>query len=142
MTEKKFVSQYIKKHSETDTKNFPDDFAVLTSTKNIEVPRKTLVPGEEFFGNYEILTTNGESVLQVDNIYKAKYIIYANTNRSGNVLIPKDDSEIKSAVGKYEEYLDWILMDIEEKLKEALPESPNLHALSNEIFMKLNLVRY
>lgn len=142
MTEKEFISHYINKHSETSSKIFPDDFTNLTDTEKLEMPHKTLVLGNEFFGVVEILTIEGKPVLQVDNIHKAKYIVYANLNRSSNIIIPKSEYEIKTAVENYEKYLDWILLDIEDKLKQKLPESRNLLSVTNEIFLKLNLVRY
>ena len=142
MTEKEFISQYINKHSDTSSKIFPDDFTNLTDTEKLEMPHKTLVLGNEFFGAIEILTTEGTPVLQADNIHKAKYIVYANLNRSGNIIIPKSEYEIKTAVENYERFLDWILLDIDEELKQKLPDSRNLHSVTNEIFLKLNLVRY
>ena len=142
MTEKEFISRYIKKHSETSSKIFPDDFTNLTDTEKLEMPNKTLVLGSEFFGAVEILTTEGTPVLQSESIYKAKYIVYANLNRSGNIIIPKNKNEIKTAVENYEKHLDWILLDIEEDLKKELPESRNLHSVTNDIFLKLNLVHY
>ena len=142
MTEKEFITQYIKKHSETSSKIFPHDFTNLTDSEKLEMPHKTLVLGNEFFGTVEILTTEGTSILQADNIHKAKYIVYANSSRSGNIIIPKNKNEIKTAVENYEKYLDRILLDIDEELKQKLPDSQNLHSVTNEIFLKLNLVRY
>ena len=142
MTEKEFISHYINKHSETKGKIFPNDFTSLTNTEKLEMPHKTLVLGNEFFGVVEILTTEGTPVLQAENIHKAKYIVYANLNRSGNIIIPKNKNEINTAVENYEKYLDWILLDIEQDLKKKLPESRNLHSVTNEIFLKSNLVRY
>ena len=142
MTEKEFITQYINKHTEINSKIFPDDFTNLTETEKLEIPDKTLVLGSEFFGSVEILTTEGTPVLQAENIHKAKYIVYANLNRSGNIIIPKKENEIKTAVDNYEKHLDWILLDIEEQVKKKLPESRNLHSITNEIFLKLNLVRY
>ena len=142
MTEKEFITQYINKHTEINSKIFPDDFTNLTETEKLEIPDKILVLGSEFFGSVEILTTEGTPVLQAENIHKAKYIVYANLNRSGNIIIPKKENEIKTAVDNYEKHLDWILLDIEEQVKKKLPESRNLHSITNEIFLKLNLVRY
>ena len=102
MTEKEFITQYIKKHSETSSKIFPHDFTNLTDSEKLEMPHKTLVLGNEFFGTVEILTTEGTSILQADNIHKAKYIVYANLNRSGNIILPKSEYEIKTAVENYE----------------------------------------
>jgi hypothetical protein len=142
VTEKEFITRYINKHSETSSKIFPDDFTNLIDTEKLEMPNKTLVLGNEFFGAIEILTTEGTPVLQADNIHKAKYIVYTNLNRSGNIVIPKNNNETKTAVENYEKHLDWILLDIEEDLKKKLPESRNLHSITNEIFLKLSLVRY
>ena len=142
MTEKEFISRYINNHTEINSKIFPDDFTNLTKTEKLEIPDKPLVLGSELFGSIEILTTEGTPVLQAESIHKAKYILYANLNRSGNIIIPKKENEIKTAVENYEKHLDWILLDIEEELKKNLPESRNLHSVTNEIFLKLNLVRY
>lgn len=142
MTEKEFISRYISKHNEINSKNFPDDFANLTDIEELTIPNKTLVLGSELFGSYEILTTEGEPVLNVESIHKAKYILYANSNRSSNIIIPKREIDIKGAVDNYEKYLDWILFDITEEMKKKLPESRNLFSVTNEIFLKLNLVRY
>jgi len=78
VTEKEFISQYINKHFESNSKIFPDEFTNLTDTEKLEMPHKTLVLGNEFFGAIEILTTEGIPVLQAENIHKAKYIVYAN----------------------------------------------------------------
>jgi len=142
VTEKEFISRYINKHSETSNKIFPDDFTNLSDTEKLEMPPNTLVLGSKFFGAVEILTTEGTPILQAESIHKAKYIVYANLNRSGNIIIPKNEYEIKTAVENYEKHLDWILLDIEEELKKKLPESRNLHSVTNEIFLKLNLVRH
>lgn len=142
MTEKEFISRYISKHTEINSKNFPDDYTNLNDTKELFIPDKTLVLGSELFGSVEILTTEGEPVLQAETIHKAKYILYANSNRRGKIIIPNKDGDIKAAVENYEKHLDWILLDIEEELKKDLPESRNLHSITNEIFLKLNLVRY
>jgi hypothetical protein len=142
VTKKEFISRYIKKHTETSSKIFPDDFTNLSDTEKLEMPHKTLVLGPEFFGAVEILTTEGTPVLQAENIHKAKYIVYAHLNRSDTIIIPKKESEIKTAVENYEKYLDWILLDINDELKKNLPDSRNLHSVTNEIFLKLNLVRY
>ena len=141
MNVKEFVSQYINNSSGKETKNFPDDFTELTDPKKLELPHKTIVLGNEFFGQFEITTTDGTPLLQASNIHEAKYIVYANRQRSGNVLIPKDSSEIKKAVEKYEEYLDSVLHDIEGSFLNEFPNSPELNQTTNEIFSKLGLIR-
>ena len=66
MTEKEFISRYISKHTEINSKNFPDDYTNLNNTKELFIPDKTLVLGSELFGSVEILTTEGEPVLQAE----------------------------------------------------------------------------
>jgi len=138
---KEFVSLYINNFSEKEIKNFPDDFADLTDTKLLDLPNKTIVMGNEFFGQFEITTTDGTSVHQAADINEAKYIVYASRFRSGKVVIPNKRSGIKEAVEKYEDHLDSILHDIEGNFLNEFPNSPELNQTTNEIFLKLGLVR-
>ncbi|GBD88296.1 hypothetical protein BMS3Abin03_02231 [bacterium BMS3Abin03] len=140
MTEKEFISHHILKHS-NDLKNFPEDFTNLESTKELIVPAETLVPGNELFGSYEIIKTDGTPVLQAESIQKAKYIIYASGKRSGTIRIPNDKSLIIQAVEKYDAYLDSLLQEITKEFKNTFPDSQNIHSATSEIFKKLNLVR-
>lgn len=138
---KEFVSQYINEFSKEGVKIFPDDFANLTDTKQLDLPNKTIVMGNEFFGEFEITTTDGTPVYQAADINEAKYIVYASRKRSGKILIPKKSPDIKGAVEKYEDYLDSVLHDIEGNFLNEFPNSPELHATTNEVFSKLGLVR-
>ena len=140
MTEKEFISRFIKKHS-NDLKNFPEEFINLESTKELTIPVETLLLGNELFGSYEIIKTDGTPVLQVDSIQKAKYINYARRKRSGTIRIPKDESLIIQAVEKYDAYLDSLLQEITEEFKYIFPDSQKIHSATSEIFKKLNLVR-
>jgi hypothetical protein len=142
VTTKEFISLYLKKHTEAGEKIFPDDFTVLSSAKFITLPYKSLVIGNDLFGKIEILSTDGATVYQADDIYEAKYLIYAKKYSDDNVAIPANNNDVKTAVLEYEKYLDLILEDIKEKLMQNLIDPANLHTISNEIFMKLNLVRY
>lgn len=141
MNIKEFVSQYINNFASKETKSFPEDFTKLTDPKKLELPPKTIVLGNEFFGQYEIITTDGTSLLQATNIFEAKYIVYASRQRTGVILIPQNSSEIKEAIEQYEEYLDSILHDIEGNFLNEFPNSPELHKTTSEIFLKLGLVR-
>ncbi len=142
MTKKEFVSQYLKRHSESENKIFPDDFTSLSSTKFIVLPNKSLTLGAELFGQVEILTTEGNTVYQAENLYEAKYIIYFRKYFSSKIKIPSNPDDVKNAVVKYEAYLDSIIADIENQLEYHSMNPVNLHSVSNEIFKKLNLVRY
>ena len=141
MTIKGFISQYLNNHVDKDVKNFPEDFAKLNDSKKLELPPKTIVLGNEFFGQYEIITTDDTPLLQAANIFEAKYIVYASRQRTGVILIPQNSTEIKEAVDHYEEYLDSILHDIEGSFLNEFPNSSELHKTTSEIFLKLGLVR-
>lgn len=141
MNIKEFISQYVSSFSEKDAKNFPGDFAKLTDPKKLDLPNKTIVLGNEFFGQFEITTTDGTPLLQTVDYFEAKYIVYASRQKSGNILISNKLSEIKEAVESYEEYLDSVLHDISGSFLNEFPNSPELHTTTNEIFLKLGLVR-
>lgn len=140
MTEKEFISHYIKKHSD-DLKDFPEDFINLESTKELSIPAGTLMLGNELFGSYEIIKTDGTPILQAESIQKAKYIIYASRKPGGTIRIPMDDSLIIQAVEKYDAYLDSLLQEIPAEFKNLFPDSQNVYSVTGKIFKKLNLVR-
>jgi hypothetical protein len=97
--------------------------------------------GNNIFGQYEIITSDGTPVFQFDNLSKAKYIVYSSINSSKKIQIPADEAGIKIIVGNYEKYLDSLLINIQEDFNKEFPLSQNQHSVSNEIFRKLNLVR-
>ena len=141
MNEKEFVSNKTKELVEIGLKSFPDDFMETESTYELELPGKTLVMGEEFFGAYEILTIDGTLVLQAENLDKAKYIIYSNRTKPKNIVIPKEETEIKSSISKYRSYLDSLIKKIESDYKKQFPGEKNFNLVTNEIFKLLNLSR-
>ena len=142
MTKKEFVSEYLKKHSGTGKKVFPDDFATLSSTKTVVLPYKSLIIGNEFFGKIELHTTEGNSVYQAEDIFEAKYIVYFKKYFSSSIKIPVKAEDVKEAVVKYEQYLDSILADIKDQLEYHSINPASLRSIRNEIFKRLNLVRY
>lgn len=142
MNGKEFISSWISKLVSDGIKNFPSDFISLKN-KYIELrlPGKTLVIGEEFFGNYEIITPDGISVFHADNYIQAKFILYANRNTPELIHIPSDETELKKSVRAYEFYLDSIIKEIETDYKKYFREEKNSKFAVNEIFRQLNLVR-
>ena len=142
MKEKEFISKWTTSISENGIRKFPDDFPVEGAFENIELPGKSLVIGEEFFGNFEVLTIDGTAVLQADNQSKAKYIVYSSRNKITSLKIPKNPDDVKTSVSKYENYLDSIIKDIDADYKRTFPGEKRGNALVNEIFRVLNLNRY
>jgi len=142
LTEKEFISKWTDSLSNSGIRKFPDDFLTDGEFENIKLPGKQLVIGEEFFGNFEVLTIDGAAFLQADSQSKAKYIVYSSRNKITELKIPKSPDEMKSIVSKYENYLDSIIKDIESDYKKTFPGEKRSNAMVNEIFRVLNLNRY
>ena len=141
MTEKEFISRWNNELKGGVLKQFPDDFIQSTDCALLTLPRKSLVLGAELFGSYEILDTDGNLQLQINNLVKAKYIIYANRNKPVEILIPRKEEEILMTVKSYERHLDTILAGISRDYKIAFPDGKNSLQVSNIIFKSLNIIR-
>jgi len=142
LTEKEFISGWIKKIEKEGIKKFPENFITNFDTEKIELPGMALVIGEEFFGSHEIFTVDGNSFLQLQSHIKAKYIVYSNRLKPKVIRIPASESDIKTAVSNYENYLDDILKEIKLDYEKIFPEGKNSILSANEIFKVLNLTRY
>lgn len=141
MTERTFITEWVVDLSEKGLKEFPVDFLSIDDVKTISIPNKTLVIGQEFFGNFEILSVDGQQVYQASNIDEAKYIIYSNRSKPLTVKIPNNPAYIKQTLRLYNEYLDSIIKQIESQYKKNFREMNNSNYVINEIFRHLNLIR-
>jgi len=137
-----FIENWISNVQSSGIRKFPYHFIDDSQLDIVSIPIKTLVIGQEFFGAYEIITTDGESVYHADNYDEAKFIVYSSKERNGKAYIPKDKSMIKTLVDSYNKYLDDLLAQIKNDYKKNFPDGKNIHPVSNEIFQKLNLIRY
>jgi hypothetical protein len=142
LNEKLFIESWLSKVHSSGIKQFPLHFIDETQLDIITIPINTLVIGQEFFGAYEIITTDGETIYQASNYDEAKFIVYSSKERNGKTYIPKDRSMIKILVESYNNYLDDLLNQIKKDYKMNFHDEKNVHAVSNEIFQKLNLIRY
>jgi hypothetical protein len=142
LNEKSFIENWVNKVQSSGIKQFPFSFIDESQLDIISIPIKTLVIGKEFFGAYEIITTEGESVYQAANYDEAKFLVYSSRVRNGKAYVPKDTSQIKSLVDSYNNYLDDLLNQIKKDYKKNFPDGKNILAVLNEIFQKLNLIRY
>jgi hypothetical protein len=142
LNEKVFIENWLNNIQSSGIKDFPLHFINESQLNYFSIPIKTLVIGQEFFGAFEIITTDGESVYQASNYDEAKFIVYSSKPRNGKACIPKDKSVIKSLVDTYNNYLDDLLNQIKKDYKKIFPDGKNMHAVSNQIFQKLNLIRY
>ena len=141
LNDKEFIKQYVEKIITGGIKNFPDDFISTDKLQKVKLPGKALHLGEEFFGSFEILNSDGESFLQVNDYNRAKYLIYSNKKLPAEILIPNDGDEINKSVKKYELYLDNIIKDILSTLSKTGIEIKYSSNIISEIFRMLNLVR-
>ncbi|MFZ1280116.1 MAG: hypothetical protein WAR59_04720 [Ignavibacteriaceae bacterium] len=142
MNEKLFIDNWISKIQTEGIKQFPFHFIDETQLDIISIPIKTLVVGQEFFGAYEIITTNGEQVYQASTSDEAKFFVYSSKQRDGKAYLPKDKSMISKIVSLYNNYLDELIDKVKVDYKKLFPDGKNFLNVSNEIFQKLNLIRY
>lgn len=142
MTEKEFVVNWTKELSTGLLKSFPNDFIFNLETEELSIPEIPLVLGSELFGSFEITDVEGASVLTCENLYKAKYILYANRERPAVVSIPVIEEEVEKTVKEFEKHIDLLLHSINANYKKTFPEGKNFLQVSNQIFNSLNLKRY
>lgn len=142
MNEKSFIDSWLNRIQSTGIKRFPLDFIDESNLDIISIPTKTLIIGKEFFGEYEIITTEGESIYHAPNYNEAKFIVYSSKERDSKAYLPKDRSKIKVLVDSYHNFLDDLLTQIKNDYKNIFKDGKNVNAVSNEIFKKLNLIRY
>ncbi len=142
MNEKEFIKRWIDKIATELLKKFPDDFIDGIECKNFNMPGKSLVLGSELFGTFEIMDVDGNVIFQAENIYKAKYILYANRTKPAEIKIPLSETDIKAVVKNYENHIDSIVKMIEEDLMKQSTNPHKFLRVSNSIFNNLNLQRY
>jgi len=149
VTEKEFIAKTVEHYLGKGIKVFPEDFVENTFVEILDIPKKTLILGEELFGSFEIITTDGSQVLLTDDLMKGKFIVYASCNANRLIKIPQERRMIVDAVEKYENYIDFILVnyidfilvEIQKDFKTAFPDSENNLNVISEVFKKLNLIR-
>ncbi len=141
MSEKEFIHKHAEQLSK-ELRRFPEDFLGNVECTEFELPGKTLILGEEFFGRYEIITPDGTPVLHVDDFDKANYIVYSSRNKQDKIKIPLKKESVKLVLDTYRNYLDNLVKKLEHEFKETFPASKNFNAASSAIFKKLNIVRH
>jgi len=142
LNENLFIESWVNKILKDGIKKFPQDFIDQSLLELFTIPVKTLVMGREFFGFYEIITTNGEQVFQAANIDEARFFIYSAKERNGKASLPLDRSMARPVVDAYNLILDDLIEQIKKDYRINFPEGKNFLSVSNEIFQKLNLIRY
>lgn len=142
MTISEFQNTWQLKIENDILKSFPNVFIGEFDIELIDLPEKPLLKGSELFGNFEIIDTDGEVLLSTDNIYKIKYILYANRSKPSKLKIPTNENELVSAVKSYEKHLDEIVKMVNVEFKKLFPTSDEAVKVSSKIFQLLNLHRH
>ncbi|MGK9476325.1 hypothetical protein [Melioribacter sp. OK-6-Me] len=140
MNEKEFIALRIELLKQS-MNYFPVDFINEVDTELLKMPQCNLLLAPPLFDTYELVDEKGNTYFHTDNLYRAKYIIYANSKKPNTIVIPKNPEEIENAVRQYEAYLDNLLREIEKDYKKEFPELKNHIAVANKIFNSLNLIR-
>ncbi len=141
MTEKEFVSFWKEKISKELLKSFPVNFIEEMDCEKFDLPGKALLLNE-LFNSYEIIDSDGNTYFTTNDYSKAKYILYATRLRPKQIMLPKNERSLKTAVKEYEKLLDYILKSMENHFVTEFPQSDKFLKVSNLIFNSLNLQRY
>ncbi len=141
MNEKQFIEKWVEKIENDLLIKFPDDYIKEFKTDNFKLPGRSFSITSELFGQYELMDIDENKVIQTEDYYLVKFLLYANRTKPNSVSIPIERDEVKAAVKKYEKRLDSIIKDVMENIKLVLPNSDPLK-LSNQIFNLINLKRY
>lgn len=141
MNEKIFIEKWVEEIENNLLAKFPDDFIKEIETKYFKLPGRSFSITSELFGQYELMDIDENRVIQTEDYYLVKFLLYANRTKPNLVSIPKERDEVKVTIKKYEKLLDSIIKDVMENIKVVLPNSDPLK-LSNQIFNLINLKRY
>ena len=141
MSEKQFIEKWIEKIKDDLLTQFPDDYIKEIEAENFKLPGRTFSITSELFGQYELMDIDKNKVIQTEDYYSVKFLLYANRTKPNSVSMPIERDEVKATVKKYEKLLDSIIKDVMENIKVVLPNSDPLK-LSNQIFNLSNLKRY
>ncbi|MGE5680038.1 MAG: hypothetical protein ACM34K_04080 [Bacillota bacterium] len=142
MTEKEFTTEWIEKLKGGALKPFPGQLSSDVKTSQIEMPEKNILMGEELFGSFELIDSEGNPAMVTDSLAKAKYILYGSREKPKTMEIPVDEQKTSEMVRQYEKHLDSLIRDMEKDYNSKFPKLKNFFSVSNNIFNSLNLKRY
>ena len=141
MNEQQFIKKWQEKIENNLLTKFPDDYINEIKTDNFKLPGRSFSITSELFGQYELMDIDENRVIQTEDYYLVKFLLYANRTKPNSVSIPLEREEVKATVKENEKLLDSIIKDVMENIKVVLPNSDPLK-LSNQIFNLINLKRY
>ena len=141
MNEQQFIKKWQEKIENNLLTKFPDDYINEIKTDNFKLPGRSFSITSELFGQYELMDIDENRVIQTEDYYLVKFLLYTNRTKPNSVSIPIERDEVKATVKEYEKLLDSIIKDVMENIKVVLPNSDQLK-FSNQIFNLINLKRY
>ena len=133
-----FKTYWIQKFSE-NLKKFPEDFLEGIQCKVLNMPSKRLLPGDVFFGYYQVVDSDYIVHFKVNDRFEYKYIIYASCNGCDSIKIPINSADIKNIIIEYEKLLRTIIKTMESDYKSTFHTTKNFHGLVNNILKSLNI---
>lgn len=140
MTEKEFIQKWVDK-IKTELKRFPEDFVNATEFEEVSLPGKILFLNPPLFGSYQLTDESGDTFYSTDDMFRAKYVYYANRIKPVSVKIPVDQLKTYETVRDYERYLDGFLKEMEKDFKQTFQKTKGFKIISSQIFSTLNLTR-
>jgi type I restriction enzyme M protein len=117
-------------------KRFPDAFVSASSKtewEEIGIAAEKIKLGEAGMGIQEICDNEGNHLMELRSIEKAKYIVYAKQKDNQIVSVPKSGIIIRKAIKEYEIYTH----GIKEELYKALMEKSGNHNLSENLTQQI-----
>ncbi len=142
MTEKEFINYWIEKFKREYSKTFPNDFLGDAETQMFNNDGKKLMLGSEFFGSYELIDANNNTVLTVKSLEEAKYYIYASRLKPESFPVPIKKEILLKAVKEWDNLLDDFLKILLKDYKSKFENSPSFNKISSKIFLSLDLQRF
>lgn len=140
MTEKEFIQKWVDK-IKAELKRFPEDFINVSEVEEVLLPGKILFLNPPLFGSYQLTDEAGDTFYSTDDMFRAKYVYYANRVKPNSVKVPVDQLKNYEAVRDYERYLDGFLKEMEKDFKQTFQKTKGFKIISSQIFSTLNLTR-
>jgi len=140
MTEKEFIQKWVDK-IKAELKRFPEDFVHAEEFEEVPLPGKILFLNPPLFGSYQLTDEAGDTFYSTDDMFRAKYVYYANRVKPNSVKVPVDQLKTYETVRDYERYLDGFLKEMEKDFKQTFQKTKGFKIISSQIFSTLNLTR-
>jgi hypothetical protein len=139
--EKDLVKKVISTLKKSELKIFPYDFIIGIDCIDEKIVNKILILGSEFFGSYEILTSDGVLFKMVNSLPLAKYYIYSSVNKKFILPVPTNSADIEIVVRKYENYFDELLKHISQLISQESTKVDK-NKIINQVIQNLNYLRF